>query len=563
LQRSKKNNKGFILVLASLTVIVVLGLSAAFFLRSVGEKHIIDVEKFTMQADFLAEAGANHGICELRDRIGVDFSANVNDVSDDAVFNTYYVNGDSLGLLRDYAYVQGNQQFSISGDEATLTLTPLSMVTNVNGSYSATITITQASEPTSPEDEEYNFFYNYLIQGTGTSSAITPNISKQVNLAGSFSVMVKRDNLARYALFTNHHSSASGGAVWFIQGANFYGPMRTNESFRFANNPGTHFYNEVKQHLDEAWFYNNRNNIQLNDDHNGIIDVPTFDNGFERGVGTVALQTVVNGASEKSQALGGITEPTSNGVYLPNSNGVLTGGIFIKGNANSFSLTTDQNNNPKYTINTGSGYGNSTEIVINYTNNTTTKKVGASIQTYSGVPNGIDDEGILVYATGKIEKVSGTVQQDSVVTISAEQDVTINGNIQYQNYNAGPPINANGTTNMLGLVSFGGNVRITSDAPSNINIHGIVMAPNGQFTVDNYSSISPKGTATLLGGVVSNYYGPFGTFNGSTLNHGYQRNFVHDGRVLIGQTPPYFLFMTNFVSDDSGLEDRPIWQKVE
>ena len=130
---SRKNNKGFILVLAALAVMVILGLSDAFFLRSVGEKRIVDVEKFIIQADSLAEAGANHGLCELRGRIGADFSANVNDVSDDAVFNTYYVNGDSLGLLRDYAYSQGNKQFTILGDEATLTLTPLNIITNVNG----------------------------------------------------------------------------------------------------------------------------------------------------------------------------------------------------------------------------------------------------------------------------------------------------------------------------------------------------------------------------------------------------------------------------------------------
>ncbi|MDD5355552.1 MAG: hypothetical protein PHY56_03355, partial [Candidatus Omnitrophica bacterium] len=211
------NQKGFILIASALAVIVVLGLSAVFFLRSVGEKRVVDVEKFNMQADFLAEAGINHGLSELRERIGSDLSSKVQNIRDASTINTYYVSGDSLGFLRDYAYAAGNTQFSVSSGEAILTLTPLSVVTNVSGSYGAQIVITEAAPPEKIEgteqDAEYIFYYSYTIKGTGTSTGITPNIVKRIYLSGDFSVRVARDNLAKYALFTNHHTSSSGGAV--------------------------------------------------------------------------------------------------------------------------------------------------------------------------------------------------------------------------------------------------------------------------------------------------------------------------------------------------------------
>ena len=124
------------------------------------------------------------------------------------------------------------------------------------------------------------------------------------------------------------------------------------------------------------------------------------------------------------------------------------------------------------------------------------------------------------------------------------------------------PPSAEGTNNVLGVLSWNGNVRITSAAPNDITIDATVMAPNGQFTVDNYSSGSPRGTATLLGGVIENTYGPFGTFSQNQQTTGYGRNFVYDTRMGRGMAPPFFPTIGNVISSVAGVNDRPNWQQT-
>jgi len=108
-------------------------------------------------------------------------------------------------------------------------------------------------------------------------------------------------------------------------------------------------------------------------------------------------------------------------------------------------------------------------------------------------------------------------------------------------------------------------VRIGTTAPDDINVHAVVMAPNGVFTVDNYDSGASRGTAILLGGVISGWYGAFGTFSGTSgMRTGYGRNFVYDNRVLQGMAPPYFPYMDKFTIDNpAGLSRRPLWREID
>ena len=104
-------------------------------------------------------------------------------------------------------------------------------------------------------------------------------------------------------------------------------------------------------------------------------------------------------------------------------------------------------------------------------------------------------------------------------------------------------------------------VRIGTSAPNNITINGIIMAPSGVFTVDNYNSGGYRGVATLLGGVITDYYGAFGTFNGTTNSTGYGRNFIYDSRMLQGYSPLYFPFMPNFTAISNGIGVNLTWQE--
>ena len=252
---------------------------------------------------------------------------------------------------------------------------------------------------------------------------------------------------------------------------------------------------------------------------------------------------------------------------MRNNGGSLTGGIYVRGDG-TVNMSVDGGNNAAYTVTQG---GTTRTITVNKTNNTT-MVVGSTTNTYNGIPDGIDDVGTLIYATGSITSIAGTVQEDTQMTVASAGDLSITNNITYQDFTPGVgtpgtigyvPPTADGTTNLLGLVSWGGNVRISTSAPNNVNVHSTILARQGVFQVDNYSSGSPRGTATLLGGIISDDYGAFGTFNGSTGQQvsGYGRNFVYDARMDVGTAPPYFPSLNTFIAFTNGITDKIVWQE--
>lgn len=552
------NRKGVILVVSLVVTAVLLVLTGAYFSGVVTEKTSADSERFVLQALGLAEAGASHAVAELRERIRTDLKNSVQTERNSSTINSYIVNNDSLGFLRDFAYASGDSQFAVSSNQAALTVTPLSLNTAVGGQYAATIKLTANGNPTKdPQGEMYYFPYKYTIESQGSITRTTPATVKNLRLLqGGFTVTVRRDTFAKYALFTSHHRTPSGTTVWFTANTNFTGPVSTNERFSFANNPSAHFTEEATQHETKARFYNNGWPALLNTDTNPPYDVPVFDNGFKRSENIINLESSVSQADLKKEALGTMSEPGQNGIYIPNDGAALTGGIYIRGNS-TVNMGVDGDNNPLYTVTQGS----TTKLVtIDYANNQTKVQTGSQLDTYQGIPDGESNEGSLIYAKDDITSFSGTVQKDSAITVSSERNITITNHVKYQEYNSSP-FNAEGYSNLLGILSWGGNVKIGTSAPDNIEIHGVVMAPHGVFTVDNYNSGSPRGTATLLGGAITDFYGPFGTFSGTRQRSGYGRNFVYDARMLNGMAPPYFPYLSNFTSfDDGGLDNKLAWQ---
>ncbi|MCR4336178.1 MAG: hypothetical protein NUV91_00005, partial [Candidatus Omnitrophica bacterium] len=213
-------------------------------------------------------------------------------------------------------------------------------------------------------------------------------------------------------------------------------------------------------------------------------------------------------------------------------------------------------------------------------NQTTVQTVGGGASTYAGLPDGVDNLGTIVYVDGAITSLGGTVQKDTEVTISTENDIVISDHLKYTKYNENGnpgdpdyvaphvPTDKNDPDygkNLLGLVAWGGNVRIGTSAPDNVDVHAVTMARNGYFQVDNYNSaaVGPRGTATLLGGAITQFYGAFGLFNGQTGAQvsGYGRNFVYDSRTLLGKSPPYFPSMRAFIAFTNDIMDKKVFQQ--
>lgn len=558
------SNRGIVLAISLVVVSIVLVLTGTHLSSLITEKKAADTEKVVLQVLALAEAGANHAQSELRERIRTDLKNRITAIRASSVLQNYVTNNDSLGFLRDYAYETGQPQFEIVGNEARLRLSSLNLNSNVQGNYTSDIIVKANGNPSSPSSDVFIFPYNYLIESQGNITRLTPNVQKDIHLLqGAFTVTCRRDNFARFALFTSHHRTPSGMTVWFTANTNFTGPVSTNERFSFANNPSGSFTEDVTQHLTTARFYNGGRPLLLDADNNSPRDVPIFQKNFLRGQDIINLASSLSQADLKQEALGGTQEPGSFGVFVPNDGNNVIGGIYIRGNQGQSSddpviiLGKDGNDNPVYTISRGS---TTTTVTVDYANNQTRVQDGLTTNIYTGIPDGINNEGILIYTNDDIKSLSGTVARTSQVTVSAERDIVITNNILYQEYNP-TPLNAQGYTNLAGILSWGGNVRIGTAAPNNVNIHGVIMAVRGIFTVDNYNRGSPRGTATLLGGAITNFYGPFGTFSGLTQRSGYGRNFVYDARMLQGMAPPYFPYTDTFASfDDGGLDNKLVWQ---
>jgi len=472
---------------------------------------------------------------------------------------SHFPPGDPAGFLQENAYQSGTSFGGTwtkdSTTQAHFQPQPPYTPSGGLGSYNCTLTVTSRTAPFNQGSglaPQYVFRYGYTSSGNATEGGQ----SHTVNLQGIFSVLVQQDNFARYALFTNQQTDASGALVWFTNRTNFTGPVHTNGQFNFALNPSGSFTGLVDSVSTTGLFFNNGSNVSLNANNNGNIDVPTFGAGFNRGSASIAMPVTTTADNQRDAALG-LSMGTSvsgysNGVYLGTSGGAMTGGIYVNGDA-TISLGKTTSSIAQYTIVQG---GNTWKVTANYPSNQTTIQKGSNPSTnYTGVPNG------MLFVDGSVTSLAGTVQQDTQLTVAATNDVLITNNVTYDNYSAGSPPSAEGTNNILGILSWNGNVRITSAAPNDITITGTVMTPNGQFTVDNYSSGSPRGTATLLGGVIENTYGPFGTFSQNQQSTGYGRNFVYDTRMGRGMAPPFFPTIGNVTSSVAGINDRPNWQQ--
>ena len=561
--RKVNNEKGVALIFSFLILIILLGLSSMFILRAVHESNLAKKELNLAKSFYISEAGTQKGLDELDNLINNYMYTTINEANPSYVVSltdSHYTSNQVLEFLKAAVLNGGSPVLTVSSQQITHDCSDADFGA---GSFSCNIILTPSvNAPEKIGADTWNFFYNYQMQATGNSGGST----KPLKVNGDFTVTVQRENFAKYALFTNTQTTSSGSNVWFTNKTNFAGPLHTNGTYNFYGNPSGTFEDVVDQVSQTARFYNSGFPVLLDDDNNGIKDVPIFNNGFNRAVASISLSSSVEQQDMVDQATGGNTY-SSDGIYIPVSGSNLTGGVYVKGDAN-VTLEVDASNNPKYTVVQG---GTTKKITLDKTNNQTSVDVNGTVTTYTGLPDGVDNVGTLLYVDGNINNFSGTVQEGEAVTVASTSDIIINNHIYYTDYTAAVgtpgtagyvPPHADGASNLLGIVSWAGNVRIGTSAPNDINIHGTVLSKDKVFTVDNYSSGSPRGTATLLGGAVTNNYGAFGTFNGSTglQVSGYGRNFVYDQRMQTGNGPPYFPSLNTFQAVTNDITDKMIFQ---
>ncbi len=563
-----RNNNGIAMAITLMFMVILVGTSGIFVLRSAQENKEARAERDMAEASLAAQGGNQKALQQLDVLINDYLRNTIASANPSGVINfasNKVSSGDGIGWLLNTVRHNNNPVLSQNGEQAEYSANG----SMGQGNYQYMIIMTEKTDPVAAGSDAWDFPYSYRVQTTGTSGGAANSIM----LSGDFTVRVQKDNFAKFALFTNTQSTPTGSEVWFTNKTNFAGPVHTNDRFNFALNPSGTFEDIASQNEQKARFYNMGSPVLLNADSNGSYDVPAFHNGFNRNAGTISLNLSTQQQDVVDQALGGQTFSTD-GIYVPNDGTNLSGGIYVKGNASSVLLSVS-GNNQVYTLTQGSTTIRVTTDAAN--NQTTVEDVGAGTsQTYTGLPDGLDDSGTIIHVDGNITSLSGTVESNSTVTLSGKNDIKITDNLVYSDYtpavgNPGDagyiPPSAAGTNNLLGLVTWEGDIRIGTAAPDNIQIHGTVLAQNGIFQVDSYddSGVGPRGTATLLGGVVTDNYGAFGLFNGSTGQQisGYGRNFIYDQRMLVGTAPPYFPTLNTFIAFTNDITDRMVWQEGE
>lgn len=278
------------------------------------------------------------------------------------------------------------------------------------------------------------------------------------------------------------------------------------------------------------------------------------------------------------------------GIYIPrNGAGAgsqMAGGIYVQGNLTSLtmSLSGPTNNLATYTLVRA---GQTVTITVDRDAQTTTVTdttwASPTTRTFTNVPKGWhcgspgapgascpgNESAGLMYVNGTISSLSGTLEEKEQTTIVATGRIDITNHVRYE---VPPDVTnpASNPTNVLGLYSSSNDIRITTGAPNDLDLHAVLMAGNtadgfnSSVNVQNYNSGSPRGSVNLIGGLIEEYYGAFGTFNpdGSAAT-GYGRNFRYDRRMGRGFAPPFFPTTNLFVIAPANLAGaRPIWREA-
>jgi len=272
---------------------------------------------------------------------------------------------------------------------------------------------------------------------------------------------------------------------------------------------------------------------------------------------------------------GTMPSPATHDVYVndnpasANNSGGLVTGIYINGSADIQMASTATTETMTIKPGTGSNpiVGNVT-VSVNYSTNTTIVVEGGHTSTYTGVPSGPGNSttgasangGIFV--NGDVTGLKGTVNGQMTIatndssTNTSENNVTLTGNINYQN----DPQTCNCTSDdMLGIIAH--NVIVSHNAPANLTIEGAVFAGNsydyahpanksGTFETDagqNPQNLSKMGPLLVYGSLVNNWISPLGVFDSGSggLVNGWADSYTWDTRFKT-TSPPFYPRLSSY-----------------
>ncbi len=409
----------------------------------------------------------------------------------------------------------------------------------------------------------------------------------------------------------------SGGSVWLFTGTTINGPIHSNSTFNIAGDP---VINDVVTQVNtQMQFYNcgsptnigipagNPNatlntacdNVGRNSFRSlvtgGVAPIPIPSNANPSRTSTGLPPTGANATDAQVQSNTTDPEalvspaPVPNGLYVMNNCGSETcGGIYVKGDVQQMVLTSEGGMQAmSMTIQSDPNpLRRNMKVIVDPVSHAVTTCWGfvgpdpgagncsgwASSRSYpAGTFNGV------FYVNGSITTdpnpaastgLYGVVNQYMHLTIATENELRIADHLVYERPPAGPGDNP---ANVLGLYSVTGNVTVVGAlTPNDLYIDAAVLSPTGQFWVEGWNTLAPKGSIYFTGGSVQSTFGAFGGFSPST---GYGRIMTYDWRLRSNVSPPSFpllpIYAANrypspdavFTNGDV-LYDRPQWEEM-
>jgi hypothetical protein len=515
IQKPIKSKKGFALLGTLILVFVVSTFGIALLTMTQNDIKLSTLQKASKETFYIAESGIEHAI-------------------------SYLENLGTPNFPSPHYLTEENDHYIDIG----------------NGKYKASILSSATT-------------FSYIIQSTGerpwtnTSGKITKTIESKVIL----------ENFAMYAYFSDNElfpehidPSYHNQKIWFYGDDLIGGPVHSNDRLHMAGTPTfegpvTSAWVNPTDPEDVSWeAYDSQTTPEF-------LGLPPYEGGVDR-IELPQFREITDPTdSESLQRIAAGSEslinnpPDGNGAYVPNDGSNVTDGIWVKGNVMNLVLGTDSQGNSQIIVDQTASDNKSTTIttvetpvsiggVIRPSGTTVIDVMQGVVHTYSSL-NGFNN-GVL-FVNGEVKNLQSTASDGGVrgkLTIASNSTITIGNNILYETRVDNPncfdvPV---GTypdiPDSLGLVSEG-DIKIASDAPTNLEINAILMALGTSFYYEGWKN-KLKGTLTVHGSFIQEQRGPVGTFNSWGKQSGYTKDYQFDTRMSInnpnlGQAlPPYF-----------------------
>ena len=595
-------NKGIAIVLALATVLVVSGIGALIFTRTIREIRHGAQDQGIVQTLMLAQGAANLGgsLLATRGREKLERIVQQTASSTDRWAyggNTGTEAPDPVLVAQALANVADRFKSDLDGFLCGKNFAPDGLPAEVR--VRVYVASSACGEPLPPKTRLPPGRFVEGAPRTGTGSGVSQTYAlpfvmvaeaslgqarRNIVLQGEYRFTIGRSSFARYALFTNLFTN-----IWFTDRTLFDGPVHTNGHFRFYRSPW--FGGEVTsagclspgsqscqgQTVPGAYFYgegfvrdrNMRPSAARPSYRNRYgTHAPEFTAGVDWNASFIPLPP--NSQDQRTAA-------QESGLYFGSS--ITSLKLYRKCLLGETEVACSEPLDPgvlklqyievTYCVKTNKGKCPTNEVYRYGPDGLLYQKNNRGLFVpvlRNGAPvrfNGV------IYTDGEVRSLSGpkrsrdtdpatappALAEFAQITVAAQRDIRITGDLKYEkppctgvptrepDGTVTPAVCDNlGVQNVLGVYSQEGSVWIAREAPRDIHIHGTLMSSRGVVGVEDYDRIPEKGSVYLLGGIIEYYSGVFGTLDSVTGRNGtgYGQAFTYDRRFLQGLAPPFF-----------------------